>query len=255
MIQIDEHAGTVIVTDNGSRRTFGIGDPEAFDILSRLWLRCGWDTKYPYTFSWFGRPIIQLPEDMVRIQEVIYSVKPTTIIETGIAHGGSLVFYASLLRAMGQGRVIGIDIDIRPHNRHAIETHELKSLITLIEGSSIQSDIVDRVHRLVTADDVVLVVLDSNHSKAHVLAELVAYAPLVTVGSYIVATDGIMRDLAGAPRSSSDWKTNNPYEAAQEFVAAHRDFVVEQPAWPFNESLGLGRNVTYWPGGWLRRIA
>ena len=110
---------------------------EAFEEISRIWLKVGWNEKYPYTFSWFGRPIIQLPEDIVRIQEVIYRVKPDLIIETGVAHGGSLVMYASLCKAMGKGRVVGIDIEIREHNRTAIEAHELSSYITLVEGSSV----------------------------------------------------------------------------------------------------------------------
>src|ERR1043165_10147614 len=122
-----------------------IGSPEAFAAISRAWLRSGWDTKYVYGFTWLGRPVIQLPEDLIRVQEVIYRVKPDAIIETGVAHGGSLVFYASLLAAMGRGRVIGIDVDIRPHNRAAIEAHPLAARITLIEGDSILPATVDRV--------------------------------------------------------------------------------------------------------------
>lgn len=106
---------------DGKSKSYGIGTPEGFAVLSRLWLRSGWDTKYVYSFSWMGRPVIQLPEDMIRIQDLIYAVKPDVVIETGVAHGGSLVFYASLLKAMGCGRVIGVDIEIRPHNRKAIE--------------------------------------------------------------------------------------------------------------------------------------
>ena len=168
-----------------------------------------------------GRPIIQLPEDVLRIQEVIYRVQPDVIIETGVAHGGSLIFYASLFKAMGRGRVIGIDIEIRPHNRRAIEAHEMKPLITLIEGSSIEPSIVEQVRALITPGETVLVLLDSNHTKAHVLAELEAYGPFVTPGSYIVATDGIMKEVAGAPRTGPDWDWNNPLDAAREFAAKH----------------------------------
>jgi cephalosporin hydroxylase len=156
---------------------------------------------------------------------------------------------------MNKGRVIGIDIEIRPHNRKAIEEHELFEYITLIEGSSVAPDVVSQVKSLVTTEQKILVLLDSNHTKDHVLAELNAYADLVSLGSYIVATDGIMKDLVGAPRSQPDWDTNNPYVAAQEFVALHPEFVLEQPQWLFNESNGLTENITYWPGAWLRRIS
>src|SRR3989338_4111581 len=125
MIKIDLEKSLVIVEEGGNIKTYPMATPEAFSIISKAWLRCGWDTKYVYSFTWMGRPIIQLPDDVVRIQEVIYRVKPDVIIETGIAHGGSLVFHASLCKAMGRGRIIGVDIEIRPHNRKAIEEHEL----------------------------------------------------------------------------------------------------------------------------------
>src|SRR5690606_19131155 len=147
------------------------------------------DNKYVYGFSWMGRPIIQLPEDMIRIQEVVYRLKPDVIVETGVAHGGSLIFYASLCKAMERGRVIGIDIEIRPHNRKAIEAHELAGFITLVEGSSTDPAIVQEVKSLVAPGETAIVILDSNHSKQHVLDELEAYADLVSVGSYIVACD------------------------------------------------------------------
>src|ERR1044072_1413380 len=137
MIKIDLEQSLVWVEDDGQTTSHGLNTPEAFALLSKVWLRCGWDNKYVYSFTWMGRPIIQLPDDMIRLQEVIYSVKPDVIIETGVAHGGSLIFYASLCKAMGKGRVVGIDIEIRPHNRQAIEAHELASFVTLVEGSSI----------------------------------------------------------------------------------------------------------------------
>jgi cephalosporin hydroxylase len=133
---IDTDAKTVTVTDGGSSQTHDLYSTEAFALISRQWIRVGWDQKYPHQFSWLGRPVIQLPEDLIRLQEIVYAVKPDVIIEAGVAHGGSLIFYASLCKAMDRGRVIGIDIEIRPHNRQAIEAHELFSLITLIEASS-----------------------------------------------------------------------------------------------------------------------
>ena len=189
---------------------------------------------------------------MIRTQEVIYRVRPDVIIETGVAHGGSLIYYASICKAMEKGRVIGIDIEIRPHNRKAIEAHELFPFITLIEGSSTSREIVRQVRSLIKPDETVLVILDSNHTKQHVADELDAYHDLVTAGSYIVATDGSMKDLYDVPRGQSDWEWNHPTAAAAEFVGKHENFVLEQPAWPFNES-ALSENITHWPGAWLRR--
>jgi len=233
---------------------YSLRDPKAFQLLSRAWLRSGWDTKYVYGFSWLGRPIIQLPEDLVRIQEVIYQLKPDVIIETGVAHGGSLVFYASLCNAIGKGRVVGIDIEIRPHNRREIEGHNLYDYITLFEGSSIGSDIFDKVKKNVANDNVILVLLDSNHSKSHVLSELQLYSKLVSKGSYIVACDGIMKSVEGAPRAEPDWVWNNPLSAIDEFLSANSDFICEEPAWPFNEG-SISERITYWPNAFLKKIA
>ncbi|MCS6771929.1 MAG: cephalosporin hydroxylase family protein [Kiritimatiellae bacterium] len=253
-MEIDTRAGTLRIIDGeGQARTLPLYGEEAFDHIGRLWLKVNWNQKYTYTFAWMGRPIIQLPDDLMRTQEVIYRIKPDVIIETGIAHGGSLVFYASLCKAMGRGRVIGVDIEIRPHNRKALEAHELFPLITLIEGSSTDPDIVRRVRSLVHPGESVMVFLDSNHSYQHVLEELRAYAPLVTRDSYIVATDGFMQELTDVPRGDPRWAEDNPARAARDFAAAHPEFILEQPPWPFNES-SLSRNVTHWPDAWLRRL-
>ena len=154
---------------------------------------------------------------------------------------------------MGKGRIVGIDIEIRPHNRAAIEAHEMSPLIALIEGSSVDAAVVDQVKTHIKPGETVLVLLDSNHTKAHVLAELEAYGPMVTQGSYIVATDGIMAQVAGAPRSAPDWDWNNPISAVEAFVATHAEFVLEEPAFPFNEGVTRDR-VTYWPSAYLKRI-
>ncbi|MCL2932616.1 MAG: cephalosporin hydroxylase family protein [Trichodesmium sp. MAG_R03] len=249
---VDTDTQELIYEINGDRKIIPLYTNEAFELLSKQWLSLGWNQKYSYSFSWLGRPIIQLPEDLIRIQEVIYQVKPDVIIETGIAHGGSLIYYASLFQAMGKGRVIGVDIEIRPHNRQAIESHELFPLITLIEGSSIAPEILSQVKSLVKPGENIMAVLDSNHTKQHVLAELESYSDLVTPGSYIVATDGVMKDLDNVPRGKPEWKLDNPAEAAIEFVAQHPEFVIEQPKWPFNEST-LTQNITHWPSAWLRR--
>jgi cephalosporin hydroxylase len=251
----------IIDTDQGiieHRTTTGIRrvplySREGFELLSNQWLKIGWDQKYPYTFTWLGRPIIQLPEDIIRIQELIYHLRPDVVVETGVAHGGSLILYASILKALGHGRVIGIDIDIRPPNRQAIEGHLLASLITLVEGSSVDPTVVQKVKSLMAPQEIVLVVLDSNHSTDHVQRELEAYNLLVPVGSYIVATDGIMRDLHDVPRGKQEWRTDNPTTAIKDFVKHHPEFVIEQPPRPFDES-SLSQNLTYWPDAFLRRI-
>lgn len=227
-------------------------DEEAFREVSRVWVDTGWVLKYSYGFTWLGRPIIQLPDEMVRIQEVIYSVKPDVIIETGVAHGGSLVFYASLCKAMGRGRVIGVDIEIRPHNRKAIEFHFLFPYITLIEGDSISPQVVSELREQIKLGEKVLVLLDSCHTKSHVLSELNAYGPLLTRGSYIAAMDGIMEQLTGAPRTQPDWTWNNPRQAALEFASKHPEFVIEEPQFLFNEGV-VKERVTYWPDAFLRR--
>ncbi|MAG55177.1 MAG: hydroxylase [Planctomycetes bacterium] len=255
MIKIDLENGRVCTESNGVEESYPLDSSEAFRIVSQAWLRCGWDTKHVYSFTWMGRPIIQLPEDIVRLQEVIYELKPDVIVETGIAHGGSLVFHASLCKAMGHGRVIGVDVEIRPHNRAAMESHELTDeLITMIEGDSTDPVIVARVKSLIQPGERVLVLLDSCHTREHVQRELDAYHDLVDEGSYIVACDGIMAGLQGAPRSAPDWATNNPTSAAGDFVLAHPEFEIQTPTFRFNE--GKVRDpVTYWPSAWIRRVA
>lgn len=240
------------ITVDGTRRV-SLWSDEGFELVTSLWVKSGWNQKHNYTFTWFGVPVIQLPEDMIRYQEVVCAVKPDVIVETGIAHGGSLVYSATLLKMLGRGRVVGVDIEIRPHNRARLEAHPLIGMITLLEGSSVDPAVVDRVKAQIRPGETVMVVLDSNHTRAHVAAELDAYAPLVSPGSYIVATDGIMRDLADTPRGAPDWTTDNPAQAARDFVAKNPDFVVEQPAWAFNEST-LSKTITHWPDAWIRRI-
>lgn len=252
MIKVDLEASKITLENGDQSVSYALGTPEAFSIISGLWLRAGWDAKYVYSFTWLGRPIIQLPEDVLRIQEIIYRVQPDVIIETGVAHGGSLILYASLCKAMGKGRVIGVDIEIRPHNRAAIQSHFLSPYVTLIEGSSIDPSVVSQVRELIKPDETVMVMLDSCHTKSHVLSELNAYEPLVTRGSYIVAMDGIMEQVVGAPRTYPDWTWNNPRQAALEFVATHPEFEIHEPAFLFNEGI-IKERVTYWPDAFIKR--
>ena len=234
----------VTYSDNQSQR-LPLYSTEAFQAISRLWVKAGWAAKYSYNFTWMGRPVIQLPEDLVRIQEVIVKVEPQVIIETGVAHGGSSVFYASLLEVLGRGRVISVDIEIRAHNRKAIEAHPLKKRITLIEGSSVAPETLQEVKKLLFPGEKVMVVLDSNHTKKHVREELELYGPLVSSGSYIVASDGIMEDLDDVPGGKANWTQDNPMAAAHEFLAEHPEFELDP------EPTRLG--VTYWLDAYLRR--
>lgn len=253
-ILIDNDEVILLPDSEGSKaQHFPIGSPEAFHLISKAWLRTGWDNKYVYSFTWLGRPIIQLPEDMFRLQEVIYRLKPDVIIETGVAHGGSSIFFASLCRSIGKGRIISIDIEIRSHNRAALESHELYPYITLVEGDAVSEQTAAHVRSLVHSNETILVMLDSNHTVAHVLRELELYSPLVTPDSYIVVADGIMQELVGAPRSSPTWAYDNPLKAVMQFIAEHSDFTLEEPRFAFNEG-NITERVTYWPHAYLRRV-
>lgn len=251
---IDTDANEVTVIDGERTDRFPLATSEAFHAVARAYLRAGWDNKYVYSFTWMGRPIIQLPDDVLRAQELIYAVKPDVLVEIGVAHGGSLVCYASLMKAMGKGRVVGVDIEIRPHNRKAIEAHEMFPLISLIEGDSTAASTLEAVRAEIKPGETVLVFLDGNHTYEHVLKELELYAPLVTPGSYILAMDGIQKDLVGAPRSQENWDWNNSAAAAQEFVRHQPAFRIEEPAPAFNEGTVQG-HVTYWPDAYVRRIS
>jgi cephalosporin hydroxylase len=248
-------AGRVTIEQAGEVVSYAPDTPEAFTAVSRAWLRCAWDMRYSYTFTWLGRPVIQLPDDLMRLQEAVYAVRPDVIIETGVAHGGSLVFNASLCRMLGSGRVLGVDIAIRPHNRQAIEQHALSPYITLIDGDSIDPHTLARVKAELRAGDRVMVLLDSDHRRAHVRAELEAYGELVSVGSYIVAADGFMRELAWSRHGRAEWSADNPHAALQDFLSEHPEFRLEVPGRPFDEGRGVpATGATGWPDGWLRRI-
>lgn len=252
-LELDTDSNTLRIREHDKVETIPLYSTRGFEILSDAWVKVGWNQKHPYTFTWWGRPMIQHPEDMLRIQEVLFALKPDYVVETGVAHGGSLIFYASLFEAVNHGKVIGVDIEIRPHNRKAIEAHPMAKRITLVEGSSTAPDVVTQVKKLIPEGSKVLVILDSNHTKAHVAAELQAYHDLVSVGSYIIATDGVMSLVHDTPRGTHSWILDNPTEAAREFAGRNPNFVVEQPKWLFNES-DLSQNVTHWPGAWLKRI-
>ncbi len=198
--------------------------------LSRIWLREITSYKYPYNFTWMGRPIIQLPQDVMAMQEIIWKVKPDLIIETGIAHGGSLIFHSSMLELIGgEGQVLGIDVDIRQHNRVEIEKHPMFKRITMIEGSSIDEEIAKQVFDFAKGNGRVLVILDSNHTHDHVLKELELYSPLVTKDSYLVVFDTVVEDMPEDFFPDRPWgKGNNPKTAVWEFLKTNKRFEIDK---------------------------
>ncbi len=198
--------------------------------LTDRWIRESAKYKYSYNFSWLGRPIIQYPQDILVLQEIVWKVKPDLIIETGVAHGGSVIFYASMLELLGSsGKVIGIDIDIRKHHRAAIESHPMFRRVELIEGSSTDRDIINRVAREADQADAVMIVLDSNHTHDHVLKELTLYSPFVTKGSYLVVLDTIVEDLPDDFFPDRPWgKGNNPKTAVWEFLESTNRFEIDK---------------------------
>ncbi len=209
---------------------------------------------YSYNFSWLGRPIIQYPQDMVALQEIIWEVKPDLIIETGIAHGGSLIFSASMLALLEicgeieKGEVLGIDIDIRPHNKEAIEAHPMSKKITMFQGSSIDEAMIKKVHDFAKKGKRILVCLDSNHTHEHALAELRAYAPLVSIGSYCVVFDTIIEDLPNVTWTDRPWgKGNNPKTAVWEYLKTNDNFIVD-------EQMDNKLLISVAPSGYLKRV-
>jgi len=249
-LTIDTESRVLTTENSGICRDLPLYSREAFELISREWVRTGWAVNYYFTLSWCGRPVLQLPEDLIRLQEVVNTLKPDVIVESGIYSGGSLLFHATLCEALGKGRAIGIDKHIAQDTREAIAQHRLSHRIEMIEGDSIAPATVAKVHSSIKSGETVLVILDSHHSKEHVAGELCAYAPLVTPGSCIIAADGIMRDLTDVPGGDPAWADDNPAAAALEFAASHPEFEMRQPGWPFNKST-LERNITYWPDGWL----
>ncbi len=211
------------------------GADHALARASREWINQANTRKYSYHFEWLGRPIIQYPQDIVAMQELIWSVQPDLIIETGIAHGGSLIFSASMLElnaACGgpqDAEVLGVDIDIRTHNREAIEAHPMFKRISMIQGSSIAPEIIEQVRAKAAGKRRVLVCLDSNHTHDHVRAELEAYAPLTSVGSYCIVFDTIIEDMPAGMFPDRPWGPgNNPKTAVWEYLKTHSEFETDK---------------------------
>ena len=226
----------------------GLADNQRGHELSLDWLMCVAENRYTYNFTWMGVPIIQFPQDIVAMQEIIWRIKPDLIIETGIARGGSLIFYASMFELLGNGHVLGIDIDIRQHNREVIEAHPMSKRITMFEGSSVSDEMAERVRDFAKDYKNILVVLDSNHTHEHVLRELELYAPLTSVGSYCVVFDTVVEDIPEGSFPDRPWdKGDNPKTAVWAYLKQDERFEVDSDS--HNKIM-----VTVAPGGYLRRV-
>lgn len=255
---------TIAFQKQVSENITALGNDADVQALSRIWSRETNRNGYTYNFSWLDRPIIQYPQDMVAMQELVWSVKPDLIIETGIAHGGSLIFSASILALLDMAeaietgavidpkksrrKVLGIDIDIRSHNREAIEAHPMSSRIQMLQGSSISPEIVEQVRLISSEYSRVLVCLDSNHTHDHVLAELNAYAPLASSGSYCVVFDTLIEDMPSEMFTERPWGPgNNPKTAVWEYLKTHPEFEIDK-------NIENKLMITVAPDGYLKRV-
>lgn len=226
-----------------------LGEDEALRRASHEWHLLAIKDKYTYNFNWAGLPIIQLPQDIMAIQEIIWQVQPELIIETGIARGGSLIFYASMLELLGgDGAVLGIDIDIRDHNRRAIEAHKMVKRVRMLQCSSIDPAIVRQVHAVAAGKQRVLVVLDSNHTRQHVLAEMQAYAPLVKKGSYLIVLDTIIEDFPPEVFNDRPWEPGeSPKTAVFEYLQTSNRFVIDT-------AIDAKLQISVAPSGYLKCV-
>ena len=250
--------------NEGEAEIAAMGRDDTLKKLTSQWIESANSVKYSYHFEWQGRPIIQYPQDIVAMQELIWQVKPDLVIETGIAHGGSLIFSASMMALLDMGdaiekgetmdpgvsrrEVLGIDIDIRAHNRRAIEAHPMFSRIRMIEGSSVDPEVVNEVRRIASGHQRILVFLDSNHTHEHVLAELEAYGRLVSIGSYCVVFDTIIEDMPADIFPGRPWgRGDNPRTAVREYLKTHPEFEIDPV---IQQKLA----ITVAPDGYLRRV-
>jgi cephalosporin hydroxylase len=217
--------------------------------MSREWMERSAKHRYTYNFTWMGRPIIQLPADIMALQEIIWRTRPDLIVETGIAHGGSIIFSASMLELIGEdGMVLGIDIDIRSHNRAEIDAHPMRKRITLLEGSSISDVVLSEVNRIARDRKRILVILDSNHTHEHVAGELRLYSPLVREGGYLVVLDTVIEDMPEGLFTDRSWgKGNNPKTAVWEFLRTNDRFEIDS-------DLQAKLQITVAPDGYLKCV-
>ena len=236
----------ITIDNNNLKETVDLYSEEGVELISKLWIKLCTEYRHTHECSWMGMPIIQLTNDIMMMQELIWQLKPDVIVECGVAHGGSTVFYASLFELMKtDGMVIGVDVDIREHNRKAIEAHSMSNRITLIEGSSVDLSIVEQVKALIKNKTNVLVILDSNHTTEHVFEELKLYSPMVQKNSYIVAMDGAQAWVADIPSARPHWKESHPLKAIELFLEQDKSFSIDEKY--------TRLKVTANPNGFLKR--
>ena len=241
---ITETDSSIILKNKNVEHEVSLYSQEGFEMLSNLWIKVAAEFKLNYELKWLGRPIIQFGSDMVMLQELIWEVKPDIFIETGIAHGGSLIYTASLFEMMGNGKVIGIDVEIREHNRIAILAHPMYKRISMIEGSSVSGTTIAELEKQLEPDKKVMV--DSNHSREHVLNEMQLYSKYIPVGSYLIVQDGAQKWVADMPRGKPEWIDDNPLNAIDDFLKTNSDFVVDE------NYTRLG--ITQSPSGYLKKV-
>lgn len=250
-ITIDTGARLLQADESGSTVEYPLFSPQAFRILSHQWLLLGWNLGHWKTFSWMGRQILQLPDDILRLAELLWRLRPDVVVETGVYEGGSTLLFAALCRLRGHGRVISIDREFRPGVREAVR-ESAPDRVAFIQGDSASPETAAGVLRLLRPGDRVCVFLDSDHSARHVAAELHHLGPLVTSGCYLIVADSICAELAQCPEGESDWSWNNPGAAVDEFLAAHPEFVRDRPSGPFTTPDFT--ELSYFPSTWLRRL-
>jgi cephalosporin hydroxylase len=229
----------------GAVTTVDLYSQQGLEMVASLWTKLSTEYRLMYELSWLGVPVIQLPGDIVMMQELIWKLRPDFIIECGFAHGGSAVLYASLCELAGKGEVIGIDVEVRKYNRVAVQSHPVSKRIRIVERSSVDSGTVAEIRRMTAGAGCVMVVLDSNHRREHVLREMELYHELVTADSYLVVMDGAQAHVWDIPSGKREWRESNPLQAIEEFLAAHPEF--EQ------DSYYTRTHVTGCPRGFLRR--
>jgi cephalosporin hydroxylase len=250
-ITIDTDAQVLQLAEGGEATGYSLFSPEAFRILSRYWLAMAWNLGHWNSFTWMGRQLLQLPDDVLRLAEVLWTLRPATIVETGVYEGGSTLFFAGLCRLHGGGRVISVEREFRPGVREAIQQGAGES-VTLIEGDSASPETAERVRRSIRAGERVCVFLDSDHSAQHVAAELRHFSPLVSPGCYLIVADSICRELAHAPEGDPTWSWNHPGAAVDEFLSLHPEFSRERPPCLSPEGRDFAQ-LSYFPDTWLRR--
>jgi cephalosporin hydroxylase len=242
-----ESSSKIILKNKEEEFEVNLYSKEGIEMLSNLWIKGAAEFKLMYELTWMGRPIIQFGTDMIMLQELIWKIKPEIFIETGIAHGGSLIYTASLFELMGNnGQVIGIDVEIRAHNRVAIEAHSMYKRIKMIEGSSISETTINELEKHLDNGKITMVMLDSNHSRDHVLSELRLYSKYVSIGSYLIVQDGAQEWVSDIPRGKPEWKQDNPLAAIDIFLKENDDFVIDETY------TRLG--ITQSPNGYLKKI-